>query len=547
MFTLALVLTLALLQSGAVPEGPARPPRPGEVPLAQDTTALVHVNVIPMDRERLLMRRTLIIAGGKILALGHSDSVKVPPGIRTIDGGDSVFVLPGLADMHSHIRYENDLALLLANGVTTTRNMRGTAFQLTLRRRIADGSLLGPRLYTAGVRMNGTPQTGATPAEARALVAEQAKAGFDFIKVYDGLSKASYAAVVAEARRWGLPVAGHVPDAVGVLGALAAGQASIEHAEQVVNHYFGDDFDPARVATVPRAIAAAGTYVTPTLEYISTLELQWDNPDSLMRRPDIRYLDPETYAFWRTDPGHNSWYNHAMEPLLGALVRGFRDAGVKILAGTDFYIVGNVAGFALHRELQSLVDAGLTPYQALETATRNPAEFLHDLAHSGTVAQGKVADLVLVVGNPLVDIGRTSHVAGIVLRGRWLSGAELRRRVDSLAQAFRGERELIDRLLTNGGQFSTTALDSAPAFQSSSLNQVGYRLLGQGRKDDAVAVFELVTRRYPASGGAFDSLGDGYSAAGRKQDAIMAFDKALQLDPSQDDTRRKLAALRAAP
>src|SRR4030095_6639255 len=275
-----------------------------------------------------------------------------------------------------HLRYESDLRLLLANGVMTVRNMGGAPFHLELRRRIADGTLLGPRIVTAGPVLRGQADNGGTPANARAMVEAQFTAEYDFIKPYDGLPKDSYEAAVAAAAEHHMLVAGHVPTEVGVLGVLRSHQASIEHSEQIVYHYFGHDLDPTRLPEIARAIADARTYVTPTLMTIRQLALQWEKPESVLAWPEIKYVDPETYAWWHTDRGHDSTANRKMEPCLQQMVRSFFDAGVRLLAGTDYYLFGLTPGFGLHRELQALVEAGLTPYQALETATRNPAEFL---------------------------------------------------------------------------------------------------------------------------------------------------------------------------
>ena len=461
---------------------------------AGDTLAFVDVNVVPMDRERILAHQTLLVAGGRIAAIGAVNTVRVPASAARVEGQGRLFVIPGLADMHVHVRYDSDVQLLLAAGVTTVRNMSGTPFHIDLRRRIAEGTLLGPRIITAGAQLRGEPTSGGTPANARAVVDSQAAAGYDFIKPYDGLPKDSYAAAVAAAAEHHLPVAGHVPTEVGVLGVLSAHQASIEHVEQIVYHYFSSfsvdpkDLDTARVPVIARAIADARTYVTPTLAMIHLLQLQWENPDSVLSRPEIKYIDPETYAWWRTDRGHNSAMNRVMEPFLQRLVRAFRDSGARMLAGTDYYSFGTTPGFGLHRELQALVDAGLTPYQALETATRNPEEFLGEADEAGTVTTGKIANLVILDANPLADIRNAAHRTGIVLRGRWLPAKTLDGWLDSLARAAAADDKLVDEALALGGGARLRARhDSIPAFQRSTLAQVADALLSAKRFDVSAA------------------------------------------------------------
>ena len=521
--------------------------RPTSLQRAGDTLAFVNVNVIPMDREGILPAQTVLITSGRIAAIGASANVRVPKNATRVDGHNRLFILPGLADMHAHIRYESDLALLLANGVTTVRNMGGTPFHLDLRRRVADGTLLGPRILTTGPVLRGEPTSGATPAGARALVDSEAAAGYDFIKVYDGLPKDSYEAAVAAAAAHHLPVAGHVPRAVGVFGALGAHQASIEHAEQIVYRHFGSVLDTAGLPVVARAIVDAHTYVTPTLATIHSLQLQWEHPDSVLARPEIKYVDPETYAWWHTDPGHNSAANRAFEPFLQQMVRVFRDSGVRMLAGTDYYLFGLTPGFGLHRELQALVEAGLTPFQALETATRNPIEFLGEANDGGTVAAGKVANLLVLDANPLVDIRNATHRAGIVLRGRWLPATTLERWLDSLSASFAAEDRLVDDLLAPGGGAKLrTRQDSIPPFQRSTLELVADALLSAKRFDDAVGVCELLARRYDSAPGSFRRLGDAYAGAGKNDDAIRAYETALRLGAQMRDAiQKKIERLRS--
>jgi imidazolonepropionase-like amidohydrolase len=503
---------------------------------AAETTVFIRVNVIPMDRERILWRRAVVVANGVVVQLGSVDSVAVPKGARIIDAGDSLFLMPGLADMHVHLRYESDLPLLLANGITTVRNMRGTPWHLELRRRIASGALLGPRIVTAGPIFYGYRGAGANPAEARALVDSQSAAGYDFVKVYDRLPQSSYAAVVQEARAAGLPVAGHVPgggaSGTGVAQALQYRQASIEHAEQFVYHYFGDDLDRTRIALLAKEVRAAGSAVTPTLVTISALIGQWEQHDSVLGRSTMRYVEPETYAWWKGDRGHSSALNRTMLPFLEAVVRGFRDAGVPIMAGTDFYLFGVVAGFSLHDELGALVQAGLTPFEALTAATRTPAEFLGDSAHSGTVAIGKSADLLLLSANPLLDIRNSTRIAGVMTRGRWLPRSELTQLVDSLARRFAPEQRLVDEWLTQGSDAPSLKLGtSLPTVSDATIAQVVQDLTRDKRNRDAISVASLGTRAHAQSANAWLTLSDAYLANADTTDARLAIAHVLTIDP----------------
>jgi imidazolonepropionase-like amidohydrolase len=546
--------------TGLAPPAPVPAPSAAASPVAgAGSVAFVHMGVLPIDRERLLTDQTVILEAGKIAALGPSDQIRVPEGATRIDGDNQLVLLPGLADMHVHLRYESDLLLLVANGVTTVRNMRGKPFHLELRRKVEDGSLLGPHIVTSGEQLRGGDVNARTPEEAVRLVDEQAAAGYDFIKVYDGLSKETYAAIVTEAKAKGLPVAGHVPSAVGVEGALAAQQASIEHAEQFVYHYFTDprnpnsfDLDATRIPLIARRTFAAGAYVTPTLTIIENFIAQVEDRPQLFAEPELRYLHPETYAWWLTDEKVGSGLNKGIAFFQKQLVRGLRDAGVPLLAGTDFYAIGLLPGFGLHRELHSLVAAGLTPYEAISAATRNAARFLHREGHSGGVFVGADADLLVVRGNPLRDIAALEAIVGVALRGEWLPREELSSRLEAVARGFAPERGLVDTAFRQGGAAGATAARRGAAgagapFQESTFNLLGSYFLEKKKTADAIEIFKVVCEYYPRSADALDSLGDGYAAAGRVDEATASYQRALQINPGLTATREKLEKLHEKP
>ncbi|MBM3145435.1 MAG: amidohydrolase family protein [Chloroflexi bacterium] len=205
--------------------------------------AFTHVNVIPMDSERVLEDQTVIVRDGVIESLGSSEQVQVPREALVVDG-QGKYLMPGLVDMHIHIQYENDMLLLVANGVTSVRNMWGSTGkmlrfgfpdQLVLRKQIEQGKLFGSTIYSAGPTMEGSPSfhplAGVfdTPESARESVKWQASQGYDFIKVYDHLSPDVYRAIIETAQEEGIPVVGHVPFAIGLDGVLASGQRTIEH------------------------------------------------------------------------------------------------------------------------------------------------------------------------------------------------------------------------------------------------------------------------------------------------------------------------------
>lgn len=431
--------------------------------------AFVDVNVVPMDGERILRRQTVIVRGGRIARVGAVGSVRVPAAAVRIEGRGR-YLMPGLADMHVHLEYfdrETQLLLFLANGVTAVRSMDGRPNILSWRKRIADGTLTGPTIYTAGAILEGKPplrddnRVVETPAEAEAAVEEQKRAGYDFVKVYHTLSRESYEAVVAAAKKRGMGVAGHVPRSVGLRGALAAGQGSIEHLEGYADEieaddsplrnqrswlkrYFAVKIDDDKIRGIVAATRQAGVWNVPTLVERQNSALRAEAAQVRLGRPEMRYLPPSTGEFWSRS---NERVIRRMSPedfdsvaegerVRKRLVKFLHEGGGRLLLGTDTPNPFVLPGFSIHEELQNLVDSGLTPYQALKAGTRDAAEFMGASNEVGTVSAGKRADLILVEGDPLESIANTTRRVGVMARGRWYTAADLQRQLDSLAASY---------------------------------------------------------------------------------------------------------------
>ena len=381
--------------------------------------------------------------------------------------GRGKWLIPGLIDMHVHLNDEGDGALYVANGVTTIRNMWGFPETLAWRKDYGAGKPLGPTVYTTGSILDGRPPIwpGSTVIETAAqadseIMAEKA-AGYDFVKVYNRLSPDAYAGILAAARKHGMRVVGHVPDAVGVNGVLAArGQESIEHltgyltAAQIDGSHAAEiadwnekrramiaHLDPAKIPILARKSRDAGVWNCVTLivgERFSALE----HRDSLMKLPEVRFVAPELVAMW--DPSKDFRLRQATPEDFAAMraltafqkrmTRALRDSGARLLLGTDSSNPFVVPGFSAHQELALLVDAGLTPYQALRAGTADAAEFLHAGSEIGQVRAGLRADLVLVDGNPLIDVHAAAHRSGVVLRGRWFPADELDATLEKVAK-----------------------------------------------------------------------------------------------------------------
>ena len=419
-----------------------------------EPTAFINVNVVPMSSNVVIEQQTVVVANGLIKAIGPVDHVPIPKGSTVIDGTDR-YLMPGLAEMHAHVpdadssELDRYFSLYVANGVTTIRGMLGQPSHLGLRQDLNDGNVFGPRLVTSGPSLNGRSVSGAL--HARELVREQHAKGYDFIKVHPGLSSNEFEALAETANSLDMPFAGHVPVAAGVLRALELNMATIDHLDGYFaallpasrdgsGGYGGffdvllaDELDSDRIVEIARATAAAGTWNVPT-EVLIEQYVNATPVAELRNRPEMRYMPRETVQRW-SDSKAEALAENGFDPAVAALAIELRRrlilelqrAGAGLLLGSDSPQVFNVPGFSTHRELDALVAAGLTPYEALSSGTVSVADFLG--SNAGIVAVGREADLVLLNDNPLTDIRNSRRIHGVMLRGAWHSAAALERRI----------------------------------------------------------------------------------------------------------------------
>ncbi|MCW4455782.1 amidohydrolase family protein [Flavobacterium sp. MXW15] len=420
------------------------------------TVAFVGVHVLPMDQDRALAGQTVLVEDGRIAAIGGA--LPLPPEARVVDG-DGAWLLPGLADMHNHLDGRQDMAVQLALGITTTLHMgeARNSFVGRTRAAVAAGELVGPRSFVA-LAVDGSPRYGHLVVrdadDARATVRVAQANGYDALKLYNNLSPAAFEALMTEARVAGLPVVGHGVTAVGLRRQLEAGMALVAHLEEFFYTFFppapDDDPnaapDPAQIEAAVALLRTRGTPVVADLVTYRTIAAQWGRPEvvtGFLLRPETRYLPPQFRVSWPAQ-GYASREGSLdrREAFLPVFVRALQEAGVPLLSGTDAQdIPGLVGGFALHDNLDALVDAGLTPYEALVTATRAPGEFVRrhwpDLALSGVVAPGARADLVLVRDDPRTGLATLRQPLGVMADGRWYPGDDLAGRLEDVERQYR--------------------------------------------------------------------------------------------------------------
>ncbi|RLD08124.1 MAG: hypothetical protein DRI65_03080 [Chloroflexota bacterium] len=443
-------------------------------------TAFVDVNLVPMTGEKVLPGQTVLVRGYEIVQIGPVDEVRVPLNARVIDGSGK-YLLPGLADMHMHTRQDWDdqalwpvspLALYLANGVTTVRDLGPTGSEITYplqwRDEIDAGTRIGPQILASGKILFSSPLK-----DPAGLVRENYELGFDFLKVYSYVSGPDYGCAMKEAQDLGMYVVGHIPFAIGLESTLAGGMDEIAHVEELIYEFFNFDrhqqLSPEEwIPVIIKSVLEendfkAETFLTdfiekngPAMDGISAQLLAADAPVSTTMVVDevvvLKNFQQEEFAARSENiyfkEGYMDGYLQGDEKHLNQcrgveevcaakaaidlwILQELHEAGVILVLGTDAGTggMGIVPGFSVHDELDILLENGFTPYEALETATVNAALVADRMVVEGdfgTVVVGNRADLLLVEGNPLEDIATLRDPLGVMADGRWYPRSVLR-------------------------------------------------------------------------------------------------------------------------
>jgi len=475
--SLWILLAAALLFAGC-----SRSPKPGT-----PSTAITHVNVIDATGSPVQRDMTVVISGESIASIAPSATAKIPENSEIIDATGK-FLIPGLVDAHLHLTGSNEpkgsreffLPLLIANGITTVRDMGGYLESLKpLRDDIKCGKRIGPQIFFAGPYLDGSPPsfqpslvvTSATRAseDVRTLMQQ----GVDFIKVQSILNREAYFAIAAAAKREHITFVGHVPDRVTAFEASDAGQKSIEHLTGVLRSCASDEQRLIReqMQVSPKYTTPSGSHsrevawereLAATQSEKSTAKLiatflrnrTWQVPTLILLREDayptaearsatedtLKYVPQSIVKNWEQSAKKQDELATQAEFVLREkllarsmqVVKLMEAAGVPVMAGTDSAAPYVVPGFALHEELGLMVGAGLTPMQALQAATKRPAEFLGKLETQGTIEKGKVADLVLLDADPLADMGNIEKIRGVFVRGKLIDRTTLNEMLSSV-------------------------------------------------------------------------------------------------------------------
>lgn len=415
---------------------------------------LQHVNVVDVQNGDIIKDVHVVVDSGRISKILKRVSKPEAFGHR-IDGKGQ-YLMPGLAEMHAHIpsppttqlRTEHTLYLYLANGITTIRGMLGHPSHIVLKQLVAKGNILGPRIFTSSPSLNGNSVKSVE--EARSKVSEYARLNYDFLKIHPGIKLEVFEALVETARKEGISFAGHVPVDVGIVRALESGYATIDHVDGFLeglvpaeanvaadaNGFFGYNFtalaDTTKIDELVKLSRDHKVWIVPT----QTLFERWFAPttaDEMLSEPEMVYMPRAILNIWRQrkieSTGPNSGFDETQwqqfNRIRRKLIKSIQENGQGLLLGSDAPQLFNVPGFSIHHEMATMVEAGLTPLEVIQSGTINVAEYLGMQDKMGRIEEGMIADAILLRSNPLDDVGALKELSGVMLRGKWISKAEI--------------------------------------------------------------------------------------------------------------------------
>ncbi len=428
-----------------------------------------HVNVIPMDKDVVFTDCDVIVENGKIKDFVPSSSIDIPKG-ATVINATGKFMVPAFSDMHVHLEgdawniiyplegrfskeeidYNDILFVYIANGITMIDVMSAFPEHIELREKINNNDLLGPRLILSRL-IDGAGKAWPEPistwvenaVEAKQAVIDAHIKGYDRIKAYSFLDKSSYDTILATADSLHMPVDGHIPFSTSVEYTIKSGQNMIAHVEEIMK--FVKEYSPEQISHFASLIAESDIWVTSTLITSHNLIELLENDQQALSKLGTEYLHPmgvdlqifiNDKLYQPIPEEQRAVIKNGYQAFQIPFVNEFNKKGGKLLAGTDALIASTLPGLSLHKELKELTNAGMSPFEALETATVNPYKFLGELNMGGTIASGKNANLVLLDENPLENISNTKKIFGVMTQNKWISKNEIDNRLNEIVKSY---------------------------------------------------------------------------------------------------------------
>lgn len=528
--------------------GPATASPPGAS--CTGLVAVTHVTILPMTGAVDLTDQTVVTSKGRIARLGPSTRTPMPRGACVIDGRGR-FLMPGLSDAHVHLFDAGDLALYLRFGVTSVLNMSGSHMHLRLREDLATGRIDGPTLYTTGpmVKIDASPlvefeETPANLAEVAPMIGGYRSAGYDYVKIWGALTPDLYDALSRAAKAQNLKITGHIPRAVGLEGVLTAHQ-SIAHVEELLNKHFRTTPSVDQLNTTAARLASTRTTVTTTLVvYEAIAAANAADGKGLLSRPGVELMDPVRLAMW--SPGANRLRGVARDPAatsqalttMQAITLSLQKAGVRLLAGTDAgELPGLVPGLDLHRELALMVQAGMTPRDALQTATSNFGDEMSDKGDRfGVVEAGARADLLLLDRDPRRDIANVGAIHGVMTRGAYYDRAALDGLVSRLQHRNAQTAGYVTAFSQGGASGAATyiAAQQASGRTPTAMEPVLFMAMGLAQRGDlpsSEAMLKQIAGVFPEREEPWFIIAGLHRATGDNKGAIVALDEVIRRAP----------------
>ncbi len=421
--------------------------------------AFTNVTVIPMTGEGVLLKNQTVFVTGDKISLVTGGKIKLSSTTKVINGSGK-YLIPGLAEMHGHVPpthpsanapayfndeyVENTLFLYVAAGITTVRGMLGYDHQLELKDKVNSGELIGPTLYLAGPSFNGNSIS--SPEQAKDKVLQQESEGWDLLKIHPGLTLAEYSAMAETANEVGITFGGHVPADVGIERAIEAGQLTIDHLDGYVSYLsaFEEAEIEEKMSEILQKTLDNNVWVVPT-------QALWETIIGAADYTAMKEYDELKYIPNAVENGYNNWVSNNIDnntelnvedafkeaDLRRKLLAEMNTAGIYILMGTDAPQLFSVPGFSIHRELPKMKEAGMSPYEIIESGTKNVGLYFQDKDDFGTIEEGKRADMILVDSNPLNNVLNIQHHSGVMVRGNWLSKEMIDKKLQEIEASYK--------------------------------------------------------------------------------------------------------------